>query len=209
MAKAASATKEYRSAYIRDYALILHGNEYTAGQLETLPQPSSLAIRRTDNVLVFFSKYSVLSNHFPSTFTLQDKTFYSVEHYLAFRKAQISQQQFFIQKASDSRDPVEAKSILHSLRKDHEQVWKKERYGIALTGIRAKFTQNKHLSSYLRHTDNLQLGEASKDASWGIGMTLEDKEVTAPDKWNQEGNLLGKVLMQIRAELNQNVNGSK
>lgn len=158
--------------------MILNGKEYTAEQLETLPyvlRPSSLAIKKTDTALVFFSKFCELSNHFPSVFTYQDRKFYNMEHYLAVRRAEMSQQQYYIDKALNLHDPVEAKSILNALRTDHEEEWQRNRREIALLGIRAKFTQNKYLSSYLCKTDGLQLGEASKNQCWGIGMTLEDK----------------------------------
>lgn len=170
VAKAASATHLYKSVYVKEYALFLDGKEYTAKQLETLPvplRPSSLATQKTDTALVFFSKHCALSNHFPLIFTYQDNTFYNMEHYLAFRRAEISQKQFFIKKALELRDPVEAKSILNTLKKDHEEDWQKNRYEITATGIGAKFTQNKHLSNYLRATENLLLGEDSKDPCWG------------------------------------------
>lgn len=208
IAKEASLTEQYKSAYVRDYALILDGKEYTAQQLEMLPpmlRPSSLATRKTDTALVFFSKFCELSNHFPSVFTYQDNTFYSMEQYLAFRRAELSQKEYYIKKALELRDPVEAKSILNALRKDHEDEWRKNRHDIAVLGIRAKFNQNPNLASYLCKTAGLQLGEASKNPCWGIGMTLEDQHTTNVQKWHPEGNLLGKILMQIRDELLQSL----
>lgn len=151
--------------------------------------------------LVFFSKFCELSNHFPSTFMIQNTTFYNMEHYLAVKKAEMSQQEYFIQKTLNLQDPVEAKSVLHSLRKDHKQDWERDRYAITMAGLRAKFSQNKKLSSYLCNTGDLQLGEASKNPYWGIGMTLEDQHVTNTEKWNPDGNLLGKLLMKVREEI--------
>lgn len=211
VAKAASLTTEYKSAHVRDYALVFNGKEYTARQLEHLPRPlrpSSLAIKRTDTVLVFFSKFCELSNHFQSPFQMEEKVFHNVEHYLAFKKAELSGKDYFIQKALDLSDPVEAKSILHSLRKDHEQDWERNKQNFATMGIRAKFTQNKVLSSYLQNTGNLILGEASKDPCWGVGMTLEHQQVTEPQKWDSNGNLLGRILMQIRDEMVQPKGGA-
>lgn len=209
--KAASLSEEYKSAYVRDYTLVLNGKEYTTQQLETLPyplRPSSLAIRKSDTALVFFSKFNELSNHFPSIFKVKGQTFYNMEHFLAFKRAELSQQQYYIKKASDLRDPVEAKSILNALRKDHQEEWQRNRREIALLGIREKFTQNEALLRYLRQTEGLQLGEASKNPTWGIGMTLEDKQVTNIQKWNPEGNLLGSILMQVRTEVTLGANGT-
>lgn len=206
VANAAAATKEYKSAHVRDYALILDGKEYTAPQLEQLPlplRPTSLAVKKTDSVLIFFSRYCELSNHFPSVFTYQDNTFHNMEHYLAYRRAVLSQQQDLIERTLQIRDPVEAKSVLNQLRKDHEQEWQRDRMDITTEGIRAKFQQNEHLSSFLRNTDTLTLGEASKDTCWGIGMMLDNKNATDSSKWTHGGNLLGAVLMQVRQELKQ------
>lgn len=95
MVKAAAATKDYNTATVRDYSINLQGKQYLPGQLETLPfpiRPSTLAVKQSDQALVFFSKFSFLSNHHPSTFTSQDTVFYNVEHFLAVRKAELSQQ---------------------------------------------------------------------------------------------------------------------
>lgn len=206
VAKAASMTEQYKSAHVRDYAIVLDGKEYSARQLETLPLPLRPSVRKTETVLVFFTKFCELSNHYPSIFNVQGKKFYNVEHYLALRRAELSQQQHLIDKASLLQDPAEAKSILNSLRKDHVKEWQADRYEIAKVGIKAKFTQNKCLSSYLSNTEGLHLGEASKDICWGIGMTLEDKHATVVEKWNPQGNLLGRILMQVREELKLNTN---
>lgn len=98
-------------------------------------------------------------------------------------------------------DPAEAKSILNYLRKDHETEWQEQRARFAVEGLREKFRQNKHLADFLCDTHTLQLGEASKDVCWGIGMTLDDAQVLDTSKWIDNGNLLGVLLMQIRSEL--------
>lgn len=202
--KAATAMAEYRNASIRDYALNLNGKIFTARQPEQLPlplRPSSLSVRVSEEVLAFFTRYSILSNHFPATFQLQDKTFHTVEQYLAFRRAQISQQDHLVEKALHATDPIEAKSILNALRKENVQEWQEGRADIAIKGLRAKFTQNQQLLNYLRSTHGLTLGEASKNPVWGVGMTLEDEHLLDTTKWSESGNLLGSLLMQLRTEL--------
>lgn len=204
VAKAASAIPKYKSASIKDYKLHLDGNQYAASDLEKLPlplRPSSLAAPRSDNTMVFFSKFCVLSNHYPSEFTLQDTTFYNVEHYLAFKRATLSRDEDTIQKALHAKQPIQAKVILNSLRDDHKQEWKQMVPEIALQGVRAKFETNKELADYLCDTEPLLLGEASKDKIWGIGFSLEDKEALDNSKWQQNGNLLGRTLMKVRGEL--------
>lgn len=203
---AASNMEDFKTAVIRDFAVVLHGKHYISDNLELLPppiRPSSLAVRESDEALAFFSRFCFLSNHYPSQFKLDGITFHNVEHFLAYKKAQISQQDDIIQRALRATDPVEAKSILNSLHKDYAGEWEKIREEVATLAIRNKFSQNNHLADLLRDTRNLLLGEASKDPAWGIGYTLEDQEVLQVTKWNQQGNLLGSILMKIRTELSK------
>lgn len=209
--RAASALPEYRSASIRDYMFLLHGKQFTARQLEHLPvplRPSSLACRISDRAMVFFSKFSPLSNHHPSEFTLYDKTFHTMEQYLAFKRAEFSGNHSLMEKAAQAIDPVEAKSVLNALRQHNIEGWQEQRSTVAMEGLRAKFGQNEHLSVFLKNTKQLLLGEASKNPTWGIGQTLEDKLVLDSTRWNTSGNLLGNLLMQLRSDLNENASSA-
>lgn len=124
-----------------------------------------------------------------------------MEHYLAFQKALLSQQEDIIQRAIYARDPTEAKSILNLLRKDYNTEWEQIREDTAIKGLREKFRQNEHLTTLLRDTRGLKIGEASRNPCWGIGLTLEDPQVLDTSKWNSSANLLGKLLMKIRSEI--------
>lgn len=202
--QAASNIEDFKTAYIRDFAVMLHGKQYTADNLELLPpplRPSSLSVRESDEALVFFSRFCFLSNHYPSQFIIDGQSFHHVEQFLAYKKAQLSQKDEVIQRALQASDPVEAKSILNLLHKDYLHEWEKIRDDVTTTALRQKFTQNSQLAAMLKDTRNLKLGEASKDPSWGVGFTLEDQEVLDVRKWTPHGNLLGKTLMKIRDEL--------
>lgn len=202
--RAAKTMEDYKTASIREFALVLHGKQYSANQLETLPvphRPSSLAVKKSDQVLVFFTKFSVFSNHSPSTFSHQDKIFHNMEQFLAFKRAEISQQPDLAERALQANDPAEAKAILHFLRNDHAQEWQTIREETAAEGLREKFLQNPALAEFLKSTQDYQLGEASKNPVWGVGMSLEDDEILDTTKWDDSGNLLGKLLMRIRSEL--------
>lgn len=72
---------------------------------------------------------------------------------------------------------------------------------IAMEGLRAKFTQNKRLQSFLIGTADLRLGEASKNFPWGVGLTLDDPDILDMGKWQASGNFLGNLLMRFRNEL--------
>lgn len=54
--------------------------------------------------------------------------------------------------------------------------------------------------NYLLESEDRQLGEASRDTTWGIGLTLMDKNVLSPQHWRGD-NLMGTTLMEVRKEL--------
>lgn len=202
--KAASTMEEYNTAAVRDFSVVLNGKHYLPKQLETLPfplRPSSLASKRSEEACAFYSKSCKLLNHHPSPFMINDKPFMNIEHYLAFKRVELSQQQHVVDRALQAKDPIKAKSILNSLREDHVEEWKKSSMGITMEGLRQKFTQNEELGDFLLNTKDLQLGEASTDPCWGVGMTLDDQYILDTTKWKEDSNLLGKALMLIRTEL--------
>ena len=82
-----------------------------------------------------------------------------------------------------------------------DAAWDKARYEVLKTGLRAKFTQNEQLKRALLATGCSILAEASPyDGLFGIGLSAEAAASVKPDQWPGR-NLLGKALMEIRAEL--------
>lgn len=206
VAKAAAASQEFKAAVVRDYAIRWNGKEYLPSQLESLPRPlrpSTLATRSSGQALVFFSKHTILSNHHPSVFKIKGITYHNVEQYLAHKRAILSGQEPFIQKARQAKNPATAKSILNSLKEDHPDDWNEGIEAWATEAVRAKFNQNESLADFLCNTGNLQLGEASRNGRWGVGMDLDNPKVLDFANWPEDSNLLGKVLMKVRTEIKE------
>lgn len=201
---AASTYEEYQSAEVRDYSVVLDGQEFSPKDLENLPEeirPSTISTKFSDTTLVFFTRYTCLSNHFPSIFKIKGQTFGSVEHFLAFKRAQLSEDEALIQRARNARDPSEAKTVLNILKQDHPKEWQNQAPSLAKEAVRAKFNQNPRMADYLCSTQPLYLGEASTNPVWGTGLQLDDADTLDRSKWIKSGNLLGKTLMQIRNEI--------
>lgn len=211
--KAAGDFKKFESAKIVDFQLELNDEIYQVSDLERLPKqirPSTLATPQSKDNVVFFSKQSFLSNHYPSVFVAEDQTFSSMEHYLAMKRATLSGKQELIDKAEKVQNPLQAKAILNLLKDDHKGEWDNMVDDVALKGLRAKFHQNPVLSAKLCNTKQKRIGEASTNPRWGIGMDLDNPQVLDHTKWLQDGNLLGKLLMKLRQEiLSEKESGSK
>ena len=80
----------------------------------------------------------------------------------------------------------------------NQDVWDKHKYDIVYKGNYAKFSQNEALRSFLEHTEDKVLVEASPfDEIWGIKMSMDNLDINNPEKWNGQ-NLLGFVLMDVR-----------
>lgn len=202
--KAAATHPKYKSAKFIDYKIRLNGRDYDPTQLELLPKairPSTLATRSSETALVFFTRHAAFSNHHPSPFTLKGTSYANMEHYLAHRRALLSEDQDMIQRALAASDPLEAKSVLNALKHDHVEQWEDRVENTLIAGLRQKFKQNDNLLKYLKNTQGLELGEASKDPKWGIGMSLDDADVLDSTKWIPSGNRLGRALSKIREEV--------
>lgn len=202
--KARSLREEFPDAHIRGQSLIINEKVYRENELESLPEvlrPSNLATLRSDTAVVFFGRASPLSNHHFSPFMLEGHKFEYMEQYLAWRRASLSGIQATIKKTLTKGDALFFKGILNDLASNSIEEWNSQVAGIAEAGLRAKFQQNPALARFLCDTSPKQLGEASQNKRWGIGLTLIHPDVLKTEKCSKEGNLLGRKLMKVREEL--------
>lgn len=211
LSKVAQAAKnyptKYRDVYIRDFKVFLNGRGYDHGELESLPndiRPSSISTPGNVKTVVFFGKDSRFSNHYSSTFMVDDKAFSTMEQYLAFKRAGFAEREDLAKRAMESNDPLEAKRVLNLLRGEKgQQAWEEERRDVLFSGLLAKFSQSEDLKSYLLSSDERILGEASLNRVWGIGLTLMDSDKLNPARWKGH-NLQGRTLMDVRRYLKEN-----
>ena len=62
----------------------------------------------------------------------------------------------------------------------------------------AKFNQNEDCRRTLLDTSDKMLAEANGRDNWfGIGIPIMHPDILNPDKWAQNGNHLGQLLMEI------------
>ena len=87
-------------------------------------------------------------------------------------------------------------------------LWNQTCVPIVKRGVKAKFSQNEYILHKLLNTGNALLAECSPyDKKWGIGIDINDPDRYVIAKWKGQ-NLLGRILMEVREELHQEIQAS-
>ena len=133
-------------------------------------------------------EYQEFDNRFPAPFTLEGKTWPTVEHYYqAMKFPELPEHQEAIRllpTASAAQKLGKAKDPTKPIRAD----WKEKRESILRTALLAKFTQNPTLQKLLFDTYPRPLVFAdANDSFWGYGRTKQGQ------------NKLGQMLMEYRS----------
>ena len=142
-----------------------------------------------------------LSNWYPSEFIVDGIIYSTVEHFIMAQKAKLFGDIMIYKAILNAETPKEAKLLGREVTGFNDKTWSMYRMDIALSGLEAKFAQNKELKFFLLSTENRILVEASPhDKIWGIGMAEKNPEVENPKSW-KGSNLLGFGLMEVRDRL--------
>ena len=94
--------------------LHINGKTYGVDNLSQLPKKLQLENVKTPskkNMTAFFSKYSPLSNHYPSTFKVNGETYNCMEQFFMVAKAQEFGDQEIIRSLKGESDPVRMKNL--------------------------------------------------------------------------------------------------
>ena len=200
--KVAKGLAEFRdNTYLHDDKLIIKDTTYNVNNMYTLGgplNPMRISTHKEGETLFFWSANSPLSNHHPSVFVIADKTYGCVEQFYMYQKALKANDMVRAQAILDTDDPGMQKQIAKSVRPNN---WNQLGPDVMITGIRAKFKQNKMLNEFLKNTKDLTLAEASPyDTFYGIGLGLDSMEKTDPANWRGQ-NKLGDMLNIVREEI--------
>lgn len=148
---------------------------------------------------------SCLSQWWPAPFVEHGLDFPTAEHYMMWRKATLFEDERVAAAVLDAPDPATAKALGRKVAGFATAVWALHRYAVVVDGNRAKFGQDEALRGYLIGTGARVLVEASPvDAIWGIGLAAGHPDAGVPSRWPGQ-NLLGRALMEVRAELSSGV----
>lgn len=141
---------------------------------------------------------SCFSQWYPAVFTVEGKVYATAEHWMMAKKAELFNDNETMEKILAVEKPAVAKALGREVKNFNENVWADASYKIVVEGNRHKFSQHESLKSFLLHTDNKIIVEASPpDTIWGIGLSQDAKEAQNPFTWKGT-NLLGFALMEVR-----------
>ncbi|MFF7320672.1 NADAR family protein [Streptomyces albogriseolus] len=144
---------------------------------------------------------SCLSQWWPSPFTVDGVEYATAEHWMMAAKARLFGDAEGERRVLAAGHPSEAKKAGRLVRGFDEEIWRRERFGIVVTGSEHKFAAHGGLRSFLLGTGDRVLVEASPvDRVWGIGLAADDEAATDPARWRGP-NLLGFALMEARRRL--------
>ncbi|MBC7795464.1 MAG: NADAR family protein [Pyrinomonadaceae bacterium] len=141
-------------------------------------------------VINFYStreKHGCFSNFSAHKIFLKNKTWATTEHYFQAQKFPDTEHEEEVRLANSPKIAAElGRDRTKPLRKD----WETVKDSIMREALVAKFTQHEDLKQILLETNDATLVEHTKnDAYWGDGGDGSGK------------NMLGKLLMEVRAEL--------
>jgi len=152
--------------------------------------------------------FGCFSNWYPAEFDYAGKHYATSEQFMMYQKVMMFGQFDLAEQIMNTPDPEACKIIGRTYFPDFDgALWKKTRYAVVRRGVYAKFAQNPDILQVLLETGNSILAEcAARDADWGIKIGDTDPAYKDISKW-QGDNLLGKMLMEIRADIRAKLAG--
>ena len=146
-----------------------------------------------DNVIQFYkvdAPYGCFSNFSPHAVFIDGTTWMTTEHYFQANKFINGKERFDIQSA---KSPMIAARMGRDRSNQLREDWEEVKDILMRKAIKAKVMQHSEVREALLKTGNAMIVEHTpRDSYWGDG----------PDGSGK--NMLGKILMEIRAELTQN-----
>ncbi|KAH0431621.1 hypothetical protein CcaCcLH18_06925 [Colletotrichum camelliae] len=133
-------------------------------------------------------------------------TFKTAEHYMMHGKAMLFNDPKVALTILKADHPRKVKALGRKVSGFDEDVWNENRERIVREGSLLKFRSSPELKEKLLATGERELVEASPmDRIWGIGYSPEKAPASDRSRWGL--NLLGKVLMEVRAQLRDEEEG--
>ena len=175
---------------------------YPRNNLHQLPpdlSPANSCKKEDDTAFVFFGKHNPLSNFYPCSINIEGVKYTSSEQYIQEQKSIFFNNFEVAERIRNSATPLDAKTLSYDISNYNHSAWVSVAGNFLTIALKNKFAQNEHCRSYLCDTQSKLLGEATKDMTWGTGISLDNPTSTDSANWTG-ANLMGKTLMTVRSD---------
>ena len=151
-----------------------------------------------------YESYGCFSNWYPAEFDYAGKHYANSEQFMMYHKVMMFGREDLAEEIMQTSDPKQCKAIAgQPFPEFRSATWEATCYTIVKRGVKAKFSQNAGIRHMLLHTKDALLAECSPiDSKWGIGIALDGHDCMDVSKWKGK-NYLGRILMEVREELRQ------
>ena len=146
------------------------------------------------------------SQWYDCLFEVEGVQYHTAEQFMMASKARLFGDEEVFNEIMSADSPFDYKKLGRKIRGFDQELWDAHKYGIVVTGNKAKFGQNPDIREFLLSTGDAIIAEASPyDKIWGIGLKREDAQKGTVEQWLGE-NLLGCALMEVRDWLKEQKN---
>ena len=154
-------------------------------------------------------EYGCFSNWYHAEFDYAGRHYVNSEQFMMYHKVLMFHKYELADQIIQTSDPAKCKKIAGQKFPEFDsELWEKTCVAIVKRGVKAKFAQNKDILKTLLNTGNALLAECSPyDKKWGIGIDINDPQRFVIANWRGK-NLLGRILMEVREELRQELQNS-
>ena len=142
-----------------------------------------------------------LSNFYETKFIVAGVEYLSSEQFIQAQKANYFKDEISYNRVMGAMTSLDCKNAARSVRNFDRPAWEAVAESLCKEGLKAKFSQNPHLSDILiNKTGNKTLVECTNDRLWANGIPLYSDTCLNQQRWISQG-LLGKLLEEVRSEL--------
>ena len=154
-------------------------------------------------------EYGCFSNWYHAEFDYAGQHYVNSEQFMMYHKVLMFRKYELADQIIQTNDPAKCKKIAGQKFPEFDsELWEKTCVAIVKRGVKAKFLQNRDILKILLNTGNAILAECSPyDKKWGIGIDINDPQRLVIANWKGK-NLLGRILMEVREELRQELQNS-
>ena len=173
------------------------------------PRKIHSGFRENEDVYCFRGEKAVLSNFnrdYP--IVVKEQRFNCNEQFIVYSKAMLFGDDRVASEVMKMSNPRMMKQLGNNIDNYNHREWQRKSVAIIAQCNETKFSMHQNAMDVLMSTGHKVIGEATAGKEWGIGLSLNDDDCLQKHNWSGE-NKMGKILMKIRDNQHQKLDGIK